>query len=103
MKAAQRLRYEVFVAELGGAGELVDHDARLERDRFDPFYDHMLLLDHERSDLGAVPVVGVYRLMRGDRAAEAGGFYAAGEYDLSPLLDSGRPVLELGRSCLHAD
>jgi L-ornithine Nalpha-acyltransferase len=36
-RAAERLRYEVFVAELGGDGPLVDHDARLERDRFDPF------------------------------------------------------------------
>ena len=30
--AAQRLRYEVFVTELGGDGALVDHEARLERD-----------------------------------------------------------------------
>ena len=29
---AQRLRYEVFVEELGGDGPLVDHDRRLERD-----------------------------------------------------------------------
>jgi L-ornithine Nalpha-acyltransferase len=36
LTAAQRLRYEVFVAELGGDGPLVDHAARLERDAFDP-------------------------------------------------------------------
>ena len=27
LRAAQRLRYQVFVEELGGDGELVDHDA----------------------------------------------------------------------------
>jgi putative hemolysin len=30
LQAAQRLRYDVFVAELGGDGPLVDHDQRLD-------------------------------------------------------------------------
>jgi putative hemolysin len=41
--------------------------------------------------------------MRQDQAEAAGGFYSAGEYDLDPLVTSGRPILELGRSCLHRD
>lgn len=98
LRAAQRLRYEVFVQELGGGGELVDHDARLERDRFDPFFDHMILTDRAQ---GAV--IGVYRLLRGSRAPAAGGFYSEAEYDLTPLKTCGRNVLELGRSCLHPD
>ncbi|WP_299675566.1 GNAT family N-acyltransferase [uncultured Roseobacter sp.] len=98
LKAAQRLRYEVFVEELGGGGALVDHAARLERDRFDPFFDHMLLWDEAR---GAV--VGVYRVMRQDQAEAAGQFYSSDEYDLSAILQSGRRVLELGRSCVHPD
>lgn len=97
--AAQRLRYEVFVEELGGTGALVDHDQRLERDRFDPFFDHLLLTDARRG--GAV--VGVYRLLRDDQAEAAGQFYSEDEYDLSPLRASGRRLLELGRSCLHPD
>lgn len=100
LQAAQRLRYDVFVRELGGDGALVDHAAGLERDRYDPYYDHLLLLDHARSE---DPVVGVYRLMRSDRAATAGGFYCEGEYDLTPLRRGGRRLLELGRSCLHRD
>lgn len=103
LRAAQRLRYSVFVEELGGDGPLVDHAERLEQDAFDPHYDHLLLVDDAR-DTGALEhVVGVYRLMPGERAAEAGGFYCADEYDLSPLLGSGRKILELGRSCLHPD
>ena len=66
LRAAQRLRYEVFVRELGGDGVLVDHDAGLERDRFDEVSDHLILRDISRPrDEG---VVGVYRLMN-DAAA----------------------------------
>lgn len=101
--AAQRLRYEVFVAELGGDGPLVDHAARLERDAFDPYFDHLVLVDRSRDTGGADHVVGAYRVLPGDRRAAAGRFYSEAEYDLTPLLDSGRKLLELGRSCVHPD
>ena len=55
--AAQQLRYDVFVDELGGAGPMVDHEARLERDEFDPYFDHLLLFDDARTS--GNPVVGV--------------------------------------------
>ncbi len=97
-KAAQALRYEVFVRELGGDGPLVDHVQGLERDAFDPFFDHMIVRDDTTR-----AVVGVYRLLRDDQAAAAGQFYSEDEYDLSPLKASGRKLLELGRSCLHRD
>jgi len=95
LRAAQRLRYDVFVTELGGGGELVDHDARLEKDRFDPYFDHMIA-----TETATGRVVGVYRLLNEAGAAAAGGFYSEGEYDLSALKSSGRRLLELGRSCL---
>ena len=101
--AAKRLRYEVFVAERGGDGPLVDHAVRLERDRFDPFCDHLLLIDPARDPAALNHVVGAYRLMDGAGAAQAGGFYSASEYDLAPLLHSGRKLLELGRSCVHPE
>lgn len=94
--AAQTLRYSVFVEELGGNGDMVDHEARLEIDRFDPFFDHLLLIDHKRDE-----IVGVYRVMRAEQAQKAGQFYSQDEYDLSLLLSSGRRLLELGRSCVH--
>ncbi|AXQ95696.1 GNAT family N-acetyltransferase [Cereibacter azotoformans] len=103
LRAAQRLRYRVFVEELGGDGDMVDHPARLERDEFDTICDHLLLIDRRR-DAGALEdVVGVYRLLPGDRAAHAGRFYCDSEYDLGPLRSSGRRLLELGRSCVHPD
>lgn len=101
--AAQRLRYDVFVHELGGDGPLVDHENGLERDTFDPFYDHLILFDHARE---GSPAVGVYRLLRGEKLNTPAGpehFYSEAEYDLSVLKASGRKLLELGRSCLHPD
>lgn len=100
IRACQRLRYRVFVEELGGDGPLVDHAARLEADEHDPHYDHLMLIDARRT--APDHVVGVYRLMPGDRADRAG-FYCAGEYDLAKLTGSGRRLLELGRSCLDAE
>lgn len=100
IRVAQRLRYEVFVEELGGDGALVDHDARLERDAFDAHYDHLLLIDKARP---GAPAVGVYRLMRDDMVHRVGQFYSESEYDLGVLKASGRRLLELGRSCVQAD
>jgi L-ornithine Nalpha-acyltransferase len=98
LRAAQALRYDVFIRELGGGGSMVDHQAGLERDRFDPFFDHLLACETTTGR-----VVGVYRLMRADQALKAGQFYSEDEYDLSVLKSSGRNLLELGRSCLHRD
>ncbi len=103
LRDAQRLRYEVFVEELGAGGDMVDHAARLERDRFDDHFDHMILRDEMRARQGLNPVVGVYRLLDCTRARQIGQFYSEDEYDLGPLKRSGRRLLELGRSCLHRD
>ncbi len=101
--AAQRLRYEVFVAELGGDGSMVDHENRLERDEFDPHYDHLILVDTRRDAEKLEHVVGVYRLLPDDRASALGRYYSESEYDLAPLKASGRRLVELGRSCVHRD
>ncbi|MBK0328480.1 GNAT family N-acetyltransferase [Rhodobacteraceae bacterium F11138] len=98
LHAAQALRYDVFVRELGGGGPLVDHEQGLERDRFDPFFDHLLV-----THVPTRTVAGVYRLLRQEQAERAGQFYSEDEYDLGALKSSGRPLLELGRSCLHRD
>ena len=100
--AAQRLRYRVFVEELGGDGPLVDHAGRFERDEFDPVNDHLILVDRRRDAAKLDHVVGVYRLLRGAQAAAFGRFYCDAEYDLGPLRASGRELLELGRSCVDA-
>lgn len=101
--AAQRLRYRVFVEELGGDGPLVDHAGRFERDEFDGVNDHLILVDTRRDPAALDHVVGVYRLLRSDQAARFGRFYCDSEYDLTALRATGRRLLELGRSCVEAD
>ncbi len=101
LRAAQRLRYAVFVEELGGDGPLVDHVRKREQDRFDPHAAHLLLCDDSRA--AGDQVVGVYRLMTAEAAAVAGQYYCEDEYELSLLRKSGLRLLELGRSCLHRD
>ena len=99
--AAQRLRYRVFVEEMGAKATAAERAERRERDDFDPYFDHLLLIDNEAEPENAV--AGVYRLMTGSMARRGVGFYGAGEYDLSALERTGRETLELGRSCVDAE
>jgi putative hemolysin len=101
--AAQRLRYRVFVEEMGATPSPEDAEIRRERDRFDPHFEHLLLIDNESDDPEVERgVVGAYRLLRGSRAREGIGFYGAEEYDLTLLENYPRETLELGRSCVDA-
>ncbi len=97
--AAQRLRYRVFVQELGAKLDPRSMTAGLERDHFDPYFDHLILLDNRVSD-PMEAVVGVYRLLRSDIAQKQVGFYGANEFDLSKIIHSNRSAVELGRSCV---
>ena len=99
--AAQRLRYQVFVRELGATGPMVDHAAQLERDAFDDAFEHLLLIDESRTVQGLDSVVGVYRVLTSDRMPLAGRYYSEDEFDLTALKTSGRKLVELGRSCVH--
>lgn len=96
--AAERLRYRIFVAEMGASGAAVDHAARREFDRFDRHAESLVLVDPARPE--GEHVVGLYRLMDEAAARAAGGFYSEEEFDIAPILGSGRQVLELGRTCL---
>ena len=103
LQGAQRLRYHVFIEELGGNGAMVDHDNRLEQDEYDPWYDHLLLIDESRAPESLEHVVGAYRLLTCTQAEKLGRYYTDTEYDLELLKGSGRRLLELGRSCVHPD
>ncbi|MEM8793393.1 MAG: GNAT family N-acyltransferase [Pseudomonadota bacterium] len=104
VRAAQRLRYRVFVEEMGAAPSPQDEAERRETDRYDPYFEHMLLIDNEcdRPEIER-GVVGVYRLMRDTAARDGIGFYGESEYDLSKLLVPGRRSVELGRSCVDVE
>ncbi|MFE0728070.1 GNAT family N-acetyltransferase [Streptomyces antibioticus] len=96
VRAAQRLRHEVFAGELGAL--LTSPRPGLDVDPFDAYCDHLLV-----RDTGTGQVVGTYRLLPPERAAVAGRLYAESEFDLT-RLDAIRPdLVEVGRSCVHPD
>lgn len=99
LEAAQRLRYRVFVQEMGAKLDPRSMSEGVERDHFDPHFDHLILSDNRITD-PLEAVVGVYRLLRGDVAQSKVGFYGATEFDLSKIQLSGRRSVELGRSCV---
>ncbi|MGE5538339.1 MAG: GNAT family N-acetyltransferase [Gemmatimonas sp.] len=99
--AAQALRYRVFYEEMKARPSPEVAARRRDFDVFDPFCDHLLVIDAAKA--GASAVVGTYRVMRRAAAARKGGFYSQSEYDIKPLLDLPGEVLELGRSCVDAE
>ncbi|MCY4099518.1 MAG: GNAT family N-acetyltransferase, partial [Rhodobacteraceae bacterium] len=101
--SSQRLRFKVFVEELGAQSNADNHDLKIETDEYDKWFEHLILIDKSIDPATMNHVVGVYRLLRGDIALDKCGFYSDAEFDLTPLLNSGRKLLELGRSCVHPD
>ena len=105
LRAVQRLRYDVFVVEMGAVpcDEDVEDCERLERDRFDPFCDHLLVRAPASAAQPRGAVIGTYRVLRPKQARRAGGFYCETEFDLRPLDILREKTVELGRSCVHPD
>lgn len=100
--AAQALRWHVFYEEMGAIPDATARVTHRDADAYDAVADHLLVLDHALGE-GAEAVVGCYRLIRAPAASRVGRFYSADEYDLSRVLAFAGEVLELGRSCVHAD
>nr|WP_246232753.1 GNAT family N-acetyltransferase [Aurantimonas aggregata] len=102
VKAAQQLRYRIFYEEMSAQPSKFQKMTRRDRDGFDRYCDHLLVIDQSRTGPITERIVGTYRLMRSDAAALAGGFYTAQEFDIGPMLarHKGKRFLELGRSCV---
>jgi putative hemolysin len=105
VKAAQLLRYRVFYKEMGASANLRTKFFRRDFDHFDRACDHLLVIDRRRRMLPVMPgsVVGTCRLIRRAVADQRGGFYSAGEFDLTPVLDGPTECMELGRSCVDPE
>ena len=100
--AAQALRYRVFYEEMGALPSEEARRARRDSDAFDAVADHLLVIDHAIGT-GPEAVVATYRLIRQSAADRLGRFYSADEYDISTVMAFPGNVMELGRSCVHAD
>jgi putative hemolysin len=103
VRQAQRLRYQVFVDEMGArlsvpAGAPAGHDI----DLFDPFCEHLLVRTLDEHGQPA-EVIGTYRVLTPEAARRAGGLYSETEFDLTRLRSLRPRMVELGRSCVHPD
>ncbi len=93
IEEAQRLRYKVFAEEMGAQ---LSGTGGLDIDGFDQFCDHLIVRDS-----GTHQVIGTYRILSPSKANEAGGYYSAGEFDLSRLGHLFNRTVEVGRACVH--
>ena len=101
VREAQRLRYTVFVQEMGARlSPPEDTPSGVDADRFDPYCDH-LLVRLVGPDQGKGLLIGTYRVLTPTAAHRAGGFYTDTEFDLAPLHSLRSRAVELGRSCVH--
>ncbi len=100
--AAQALRYRVFYEEMGALPTEEARGTHRDSDVFDAVADHLLVIDHAIGT-GPEAVVATYRLIRQSAADKIGRFYSADEYDISTVIAFPGNVMELGRSCVHAD
>jgi putative hemolysin len=96
VRAAQRLRHQVFVEEMGA--RLPSDEPGIESDRFDPYCQHLLV-----RDAAAGRVVGCYRILTDTQAQRAGGYYSQTEFDLTRVLAMPGRLIEVGRTCVHPD
>ncbi len=94
LRAAQRLRFEVFNVELR-EGLTTSYETGLDTDGFDPHCHHLLVIEQSTGD-----VVGTYRLMTNELATRER-LYTASEFDLSAIPEYVlRHGAEVGRACV---
>ena len=96
VREAQRLRYQVFAQEMGARLQtpLPGHDV----DLFDDFCEHLLV-----RDAASRQVIGTYRVLTPAQARRVGSTYSDTEFDLTRLRSLRERMVELGRSCVHAE
>ena len=96
VRAAQRLRYQVFAEEMGArlSTTVPGHDV----DLFDNYCEHLLVRDEFTQQ-----VIGTYRVLTPVQAQRVGSTYSDTEFDLTRLRGLRDRMVELGRSCVHKD
>ncbi len=95
IRAAQRLRFEVFNLELN-EGLARSYATCRDEDRFDTVCDH-LIVEHVESQ----KIVGTYRLQTGAKAKENFGYYCEQEFEFAAYESLRNEMMELGRACVH--
>ncbi len=93
IKNAQKLRYQVFMAEQGHMSG--GNENGMDEDCYDRQFTHLLVMDK-----AAGRTVGTYRMQSGLTAVAGRGFYSSSEYDIDGLEAIAADTWEVGRSCV---
>jgi len=96
IERALALRYEVFNLEMG-EGLPQSSATRKDRDEYDPYCKHLIVVDKGSSD----KIVGTYRILTRKDAKDGIGFYSENEFDIASIYNLPDEIAEVGRSCVH--
>ncbi|MDZ4253041.1 MAG: GNAT family N-acyltransferase [Sulfuritalea sp.] len=96
VREAQRLRYKVFVEELGARihSRLPHHDI----DHYDAFCEHLIVRESQTER-----IVGTYRILSPTAARRVGNYYSENEFYINRLQNLRGRMVEVGRSCIHPE
>lgn len=96
VREAQRLRWKIFSEEMGA--RLTTPEPGFDIDIYDAHCEHLLVRDPDSGE-----VVGTYRILSPSAAKRVGNYYSESEFDLTRLQHLRGRMVEVGRSCVHAD
>lgn len=96
IREAQRLRWKIFHDEMGA--HLNTPEPGHDIDFYDAHCEHLLVRDGDTGE-----VVGTYRILSPEAAKRVGSYYSDNEFDLTRLYHLRPRMVEVGRSCVHAD
>jgi len=94
IESCLRLKYDVFTSELR-----TEFDSKryvLDWDRYDDYYQHVAVIDNRTNE-----IIATTRLLDGQAAQAAHGFYSETKFDLSNILDKPYQYTEMGRTYIH--
>jgi putative hemolysin len=97
VRSAQRLRFVCFIEGRGAALDGLRAQG-LEADDLDPSCDHVLIEDRRTGRLACC-----FRMLPLSNGSEIAKTYSSRYYDLSALADYDRPMVEMGRFCVHPE
>jgi putative hemolysin len=100
LRAAQQLRWRVFVDEMGARlRPPPGTPAGLDVDLFDAYCEHLIVRTAPTATAPA-QVIGTYRVLMPAAARRLGAMYSDSEFDLVRLARLRPAMAELGRSCI---
>lgn len=96
VEEAQRLRYRVFVEEMGA--NIPCEKNGVDADEFDNWCQHLIVRSRQNGE-----VIGTYRVLTPENAHKLGRLYTDSEFDLKDFAPLRAKMIEVGRSCVHPD